>query len=129
LPPAVIRTERRCTVTCEQSGSLLHGYLDGELDPCRSEEFERHLQLCSQCTSQLERQELLRGALRAAKLYERAPKGLQRKIRRNMANIQSDAQWSWVPIFRWIAASAAIVALMAIAYITAERFLTGASGA
>ena len=116
-------------MTCEQSGSLLHGYLDGELDPCRSEEFERHLQLCSQCTSQLERQELLRGALRAAKLYERAPKGLQRKIRRNMANIQSDAQWSWVPIFRWIAASAAIVALMAIAYIRAERFLTGASGA
>ena len=76
----------------------------------------------------LEQQESLRGSLRAAKLYERAPNGLERKIKRNMANINSDGQWSWVPIFRWIAASAAIILLVAITYLGGEKFLTGPSG-
>jgi anti-sigma factor RsiW len=114
-------------VTCEQSGTVLHGYLDGELDPLRSEEFERHLEFCSQCITMLEQQESLRGSLRAAKLYERAPNGLERKIKRNMANMNSDGQWSWVPIFRWIAASAAIILLVAITYLGGEKFLTGPS--
>jgi len=76
----------------------------------------------------LEQQESLRGSLRAAKLYEGAPNGLERKIKRNMANINSDGQWSWVPIFRWIAASAAIILLVAITYLGGEKFLTGPSG-
>jgi len=40
----------------------LHGYLDGELDPVRADEFERHLQTCSQCIVQLEAQESLRSS-------------------------------------------------------------------
>src|SRR6266852_880677 len=114
---------KRCTVTCEISQALLHGYLDGELDPIRAEEFERHLESCSPCIAQLEEQESLRASLRAAKLYERAPAGLAKKIQRQIANTEteSDYQWTWVPIFRWIAASAVIVLLMAITYFGAQR--------
>jgi mycothiol system anti-sigma-R factor len=116
-------------VTCEISQALLHGYLDGELDPLRAEEFERHLESCSPCIAQLEQQESLRASLRAAKLYERAPAGLAKKIQRQIANTksESDYQWSWVPIFRWIAASAAIVLLIAITYLGAQRLLSGRS--
>src|SRR6267154_2867234 len=118
---------RRCTMTCEISQALLHGYLDGELDPIRAEEFERHLESCSPCIAQLEEQETLRASLRAAKLYERAPAGQAKKIQRQIANTEteSDYQWTWVPIFRWIAASAVIVLLMAITYFGAQRILSG----
>jgi anti-sigma factor RsiW len=115
-------------VTCEHSGSLLHGYLDGELDPPRAEEFERHLESCSQCIAQLEEQESLRASLSAAKLYERAPAGLSKKIKRQIASAKSDDQWSWVPIWRWIAVSAAIVLLVAVSYIGGERILSTRSG-
>ena len=117
-------------MTCEISQALLHGYLDGELDPLRAEEFERHLESCSPCIAKLEEQESLRAALRGAKLYERAPAGLTKKIQREIANTrsESDYQWTWVPIFRWIAASAAIVLVMVITYFGVGRIFSGNSG-
>src|ERR1700756_5367680 len=125
-----MRAGRRCTMACDVSQALLHGYLDGELDPLRAEEFERHLESCSPCIAQLEEQESLRASLRAAKLYERAPAELAKKIERQIANTKSDSdyQWTWVPIFRWLAASAAIVLLFVITYFGAGRLLSGRSG-
>ena len=116
-------------MTCEHSQSLLHGYLDGELGPVLAAEFERHLESCSQCIAQLEEQESLRSSLRAAKLYDGAPPGLKMKIKRQIANSEADdEQWSWVPIWRWIGASVAIVALMTMTYFAAQRMLTARSG-
>src|SRR5260370_35603921 len=121
---------KKCTVTCEISQALLHGYLDGELDPIRAEEFERHLESCSPCIAQLEEQESLRASLRAAKLYERAPAGLAKKIQRQIANTEteSDYQWTGVPIFRWIAASPVIMLLLPITYFGVPRILMGKRG-
>lgn len=107
-------------MTCEHSQSLLHGYLDGELDPLRAEEFEKHLETCSQCIAQLEEQESLRASLKSAQLYERAPAALAMKIKRQIANEESDGQWSWVPIWRWIGASAAFALLVAVTYHAVE---------
>jgi anti-sigma factor RsiW len=110
-------------MTCEHSQSLLHGYLDGELDPPRAEEFERHLETCSQCIAQLEEQESLRASLISAQLYEHAPTALTMKIKRQIANAEPDGQWSWVPIWRWIGASAAFALLVALAYHGVELML------
>ncbi len=60
--------------------SVLHGYLDGELDAVRAAEFERHLLSCPQCVAEIESQETLRAAIQSAGLRERAPE----KIRRNL---------------------------------------------
>jgi anti-sigma factor RsiW len=103
---------------------LLHGYLDGELDPLRAQEFERHLEACGQCTAQLEEQETLRGAMRAAKLYERAPKALGMKIKKQVAHTDEEGHWSWVPIVRWVLASVLIVLVTAGSYLTLENLLT-----
>ena len=103
-------------MTCEHSHSLLHGYLDGELDPLRAEEFEKHLENCSHCIAQLEAQESLRASLISAQLYERAPNALSIKIKRQIANTETETQWSWVPIWRWIGASAAFAVLVALSY-------------
>ena len=115
-------------MTCEQSGSLVHGYLDGELDVVRAEEFERHLETCSQCIAQLEEQESLRASLRAAQLYERAPARLAKKIERQMTTRESDGQWSWSPIWRWMVVSAAIVLLVAVTYVGGQRIWEGRAG-
>ena len=60
-------------MSCELTTSVLHGYIDGELDAARAADFERHLLSCPQCTSALETQEALRATIQRAGLYERAP--------------------------------------------------------
>jgi anti-sigma factor RsiW len=117
-------------VNCENSRSLLHGYLDGELDPVRAEEFERHLETCSQCTAELEQQEKLRASLQSGKLYERAPDSVGRKLMRRVASDENEGDWSWLSILQWVGTSAAIVLLAAAAYFAVEgRFKLGSSTA
>ena len=66
-------------MSCDLTHSVLHGYLDGELDAARAAEFERHLLSCPQCVSALEAQEMLRTSIQRADLYERAPESLRLK--------------------------------------------------
>jgi len=67
-------------VSCEMTHSVLHGYLDGELDAARAAEFEQHLLSCPQCVAELESQENLRSTLQSAGLRERAPEKLRRNL-------------------------------------------------
>jgi mycothiol system anti-sigma-R factor len=67
-------------VNCEMTHSVLHGYLDGELDAARAAEFERHLLSCPQCVAELETQESLRSTIQNAGLRERAPEKLRRNL-------------------------------------------------
>src|ERR1700743_2501346 len=67
--------------------SVLHGYLDGELDAARAAEFEKHLLSCPQCVAELESQENLRSTIQSAGLRERAPE----KLRRNLQQAISGA--------------------------------------
>ena len=67
-------------MNCEMTHSVLHGYLDGELDAARASEFERHLLSCPQCVAELEAQENLRSTIQNAGLRERAPEKLRRDL-------------------------------------------------
>jgi mycothiol system anti-sigma-R factor len=67
-------------VSCDMTHSVLHGYLDGELDAARAAEFERHLLSCPQCVAELEAQETLRSTIQRAGLRERAPEKLRRNL-------------------------------------------------
>jgi len=67
-------------VSCEQTRTVVHGYLDGELDAVRAAEFERHLEDCPACVAELEAQEALRSSLKKADLYEKAPATLQANV-------------------------------------------------
>ena len=71
-------------MSCEKAESLLHGYLDGELDAARAVEFERHAQECPVCAGELEAQQSLRARLRDADLYAPAPPSLRRSIRERL---------------------------------------------
>ena len=59
-------------MSCDFSGTLLHAYLDGELDAVRAAEFEHHLETCRDCTATLGATESLRSSLQRTQLYESA---------------------------------------------------------
>jgi mycothiol system anti-sigma-R factor len=105
-------------MACEQSRTVVHAYLDGELDAVRAAEFERHLENCSECVTALETQESLSSAIQRAELNEKAPATLRQKV---LAEIRSSGKTSLseplvIPHrpeqWRWMAAAAAILLLV-----------------
>src|SRR5207245_9162016 len=100
-------------MSCEKAESLLHGYLDGELDAVRAVEFERHAQACPVCTRELEAQQSLRARLRDADLYVPAPPSLRRNIRERLEPppAESAASAPRRGRWRWLAAAAALTLL------------------
>ena len=93
-------------MTCELTKTVLHGYLDGELDAARAADFERHLISCAECVTALEAQENLHSSIQRAGLYERAPTSLRQKVhtelgtgtRSSVTPIRNPAPWRWLAI-------------------------------
>jgi mycothiol system anti-sigma-R factor len=103
-------------VSCEHTHTVLHGYLDGELDAARASEFERHLESCPDCISALEAQETLRSGLQRAQLYEAAPAALRGKIRANLPAASREKFGFRLFPLRWLAAAAAILLVATIGW-------------
>lgn len=111
-------------MSCEQTQTVLHGYLDSELDAARAAEFERHLETCSECLAALEAQEKLRFAIQRAQLYEQAPVSLRRKVSASLpaarpARFGLSGMW-----LSWAAAAAAILLVASLGW----RVLPGFRG-
>lgn len=91
-------------MSCELTQTVLHGYLDGELDAARAADFERHLVSCTDCVAALEANENLRASVQRAGLYERAPRALRQKMQAELGGpvqsgatvMRSPAQWRWL---------------------------------
>jgi anti-sigma factor RsiW len=100
-------------VSCDLTQSILHGYIDGELDAARAADFERHLVSCSECVAALEAQETLRASLQRVGLYERAPLTLRQKVRADLGGPAAVpipiASKSRVLSWRWLAVAAAFL--------------------
>src|SRR5208282_3193239 len=109
-------------MSCDFSGTLLHAYLDGELDAMRAAEFERHLETCRECTATLGVAESLRSSLQRAQLYETAPVTLRKKIRAELKLSAAGASRSPVAAWRWLAAAAAILLVTGVAWYAIPRF-------
>jgi mycothiol system anti-sigma-R factor len=114
-------------VSCELTRSVLHGYLDGELDAARAAEFERHLLSCPQCVAELEAQETLRSTIQRAGLRERAPEKIRRNLHAALSTTPAEPK-TVVPIRRtpssirptwWLTLAAAAV----FAIVLGSRFL------
>jgi len=102
-------------VACELSRTVLHGYIDGELDAARAAEFERHLASCRDCTAALDAQEALRSFISRAKLRERAPASLLQRINAELGLPRTEARASSRRAWLWLAtAAAAAVVLLSV---------------
>lgn len=111
-------------MACDLTQTLLHGYLDGELDAVRAQEFERHLESCAQCVEQLEAQEAMRSRLQAGKLYEAAPRQLAVRLRAELAGTREKKSWGSLRLWKWATATAVAAALV-LAVIAATNLRSG----
>lgn len=109
-------------MSCDFAGTLLHAYLDGELDASRAAEFERHLENCRECTATLGAAESLRSTLQRAQLYETAPPELRKKIRAELKVPATGSSGSKVAAWRWLAAAAAILLVSGVAWFAMPHF-------
>ena len=89
---------------CDETRTLLHGYLDGELDMVHSLALARHLQSCPTCTRLYEAQQGLQTALRGSDLYYVPPRkfcnNVQTALRRARRDNVGTGWWEswWRPL-------------------------------
>jgi mycothiol system anti-sigma-R factor len=101
-------------MSCDLPRTMIHGYLDGELDAVRAAEFERHLEECSECVTALESQESLRSSLQRAQLYEKAPPQLRGKVLATLRPAEpiSISSRRRPVIAQWLAVAAVLLLLL-----------------
>ena len=110
-------------MTCDFSRTMVHGYLDGELDAVRASEFERHLEGCAECRVALEQMESLRNRLRQSDLYSHAPPRLEAQIRKQLSlpsTARPEAPLWWR---RWFVAPAFSLAAVVVVFWLALWFV------
>jgi len=103
-------------VTCEDARTLVHAYVDGELDVVRSLEVEAHLTSCVACARGEVSLRALRTALSNGALYHEAPAGLERRVRaavRDARRAEGGRSFA-LRHYGWGGAAAAAVLLVAI---------------
>jgi anti-sigma factor RsiW len=102
-------------VQCDELRTLLHGYVDGELDLVRNVEIEHHLEECSACAEACQELRSLRQALADTTLYHRPAPDFTNRLRSTLRQtIAPRFRFRWVsrgPFL--VAASLALVALLA----------------
>lgn len=115
-------------MSCPEYETLIHGYLDGELDLVSALRFEAHLKECPSCAQAFENHKTLSRTLKSGPFYFRASGDLEQRIR--TALVESDAlasrptssaqkaRWQKVPWLSWaflgVAASLAVAALIVL---------------
>jgi anti-sigma factor RsiW len=113
-------------VTCQETQTLLDGYVDGELDLVRSLEVERHLEDCQACAQVYKNHHALRSAIKGGDLYFRPPAHLQKRVRaaaRKAHRAETKTRvWPW----RGLSAAASLAAVALLVW-SLVPMLTGPS--
>jgi anti-sigma factor RsiW len=105
-------------VTCEEAGSLLHAYIDGELDVVKSLEIEAHLSGCLTCTQEQANLRTLRTVFSSTALYHETPARLKREVRAALQNARRVERGRSFALrgYAWGGAAAAAVLLVTIIF-------------
>jgi anti-sigma factor RsiW len=112
-------------VACEQSQSVAHAYLDGELDAVRAAEFEKHLAVCPDCAAAIASWDEVRSGIQHTGLREIAPSRLKERVYADLhRSRQTEPQPRRTPYAAWLAAAAAII----LALIFASKFMPNRNG-
>ena len=100
---------------CDRSTSVLHAYVDDELDAAGSAEFERHLERCPECAEALQGLRALRSLFEDPELYQRGPESLRKRVLSEMGPVRNSAM-PGSTAWRWLAVAAGVVLLAAIGW-------------
>jgi anti-sigma factor RsiW len=114
-------------MNCNETEEIIHGYLDGEVDPVRSMAIEQHLKDCAACAAAHREQQSLRTVIAKGSLYFNAPKGLEKRVRsavRQASKAEGRTEgarqrwnWNWRAILSPLAATALLL-LIALPILT-----------
>ncbi len=108
-------------MNCDLTRTVLHGYLDGELDATRAAEFERHLEGCRECATFLGSEESLRSSLQRGGLYETAPMALRKKIHASLDAATASSAAIRIPAWRWLAVAATVLVVASVSWVALQR--------
>ncbi len=103
-------------MSCDFTHTVLHGYLDSELDATRAAEFERHLEGCRECATALGAEESLRLSLQRSGLYENAPVALRKKIRASLNDATSSSAGVRILVWQWLTVAATILIVASVSW-------------
>lgn len=78
-------------MSCDEVRTMIHGYLDGELELEKTLLFERHAAGCSRCADELKDLRALRARMRESAYYQ-APASLGEKIRGSLRSETKEAR-------------------------------------
>jgi len=107
---------------CDFADAFLHSYLDAELSPFRTVEFERHMLHCPECGAELVAQDFLRARLQVAQLYEPAPASLRRKIGAQLQPVAPATAISRSDFWHLLAAAVALLLVALLAWKISPEF-------
>jgi len=106
---------------CQEARSLIHPFVDGELDIVRSLEIEAHLNDCRACTQAYNELRSLHSAISDTALRFEPPAALRNRVRsavRNeseAANRSSHLSWRWmIPVGSFAVLVIVVVSLLAL---------------
>lgn len=103
-------------MNCDDAISLVHGYVDGELDLTSALALERHLSQCAACVRRYENVRTLSSVLRDGAPYYEASPALRRHVRRALRQ-SSESRGLWLMprlSWGWVAAAAAAAILVVV---------------
>lgn len=101
---------------CDEAQTLLHGYLDGELDVVHSLALSQHLQGCPVCARAYEAQQHLRDALRGSVPAYALPPPFQRRVHRALRRASRPRPTSWWALW-WPQVGVALAALVCLVWV------------
>jgi anti-sigma factor RsiW len=103
-------------LNCRETQTLIHGYVDGELDLIKSLEIEQHIQECSACAQTHTSLQAVRAAIQQSSLRFQTPPGLaqrvQSSVRRATHAERAPRRRPW-PL---LAVAASLASIMAIGW-------------
>ena len=116
-------------MNCDDAISLVHGYVDGELDLTNALALERHLSQCAACARRYENVRSLSSVLKNGAPYFEASPALQRRVRRALRqSSESRGLGGLMPRFSWgwvAAAASAAILMVVLAGDLLPRFTAG----
>jgi len=117
---------------CPETQTLIHGYVDGELDLMKCLEIEQHLEACPACAQAHAGLQAVRAAVQNSSLYFQTPPGLAKRVQSSLRGASHADRTPGMSPRRLlaVAASLALVAtvgwglLRALSVRSADGFLT-----